>query len=175
MYILLLFFHQSCKRLSILLVFFCKINCYLVNVLKVCFNLNITVYTFITLSLLLHSLCCLLPSVSVHEVTDTLTEDALYIMNLFCLTFGIFCSSLDFISFTFRCMWEYVGHTCMWNIKKAECWRIDAFEVWCWRRFLRVPWTMRRSNQSILNIHWKDWCWTLSSDTLATWWEDLTH
>ena len=37
-----------------------------------------------------------------------------------------------------------------WNIKKAECQRIDAFELWCWRRFLRVPWTARRSNQSIL-------------------------
>ena len=37
-----------------------------------------------------------------------------------------------------------------WTIKKAECWRIDAFELWCWRRLLRVPWTTRRSNQSIL-------------------------
>ena len=37
-----------------------------------------------------------------------------------------------------------------WTIKKAECWRIDAFELWCWRRFLRVSWTARRSNQSIL-------------------------
>ena len=37
-----------------------------------------------------------------------------------------------------------------WTIKKAECWRIDAFEPWCWRRFLRVPWTARRSNQSII-------------------------
>ena len=37
-----------------------------------------------------------------------------------------------------------------WTIKKAEHWRIDAFELWCWRRFLRVPWTARRSNQSIL-------------------------
>ena len=37
-----------------------------------------------------------------------------------------------------------------WTIKKAECRRIDAFELWCWRRFLRVPWTARRSNQSIL-------------------------
>ena len=37
-----------------------------------------------------------------------------------------------------------------WNVKKAERWRIDAFEVWCWRRLLRVPWTARRSNQSIL-------------------------
>ena len=37
-----------------------------------------------------------------------------------------------------------------WTIKKAEYWRIDAFELWCWRRLVRVPWTARRSNQSIL-------------------------
>jgi len=37
-----------------------------------------------------------------------------------------------------------------WTVKRAECWRIDAFELWCWRRLLRVPWTARRSNQSIL-------------------------
>ena len=49
-----------------------------------------------------------------------------------------------------------------WTIKKAECQRIDAFELWCCRRrLLRVPWTARRSNQSVLrksvlNIHWKD-------------------
>ena len=44
-----------------------------------------------------------------------------------------------------------VLHGCeSWTIKKAECRRIDAFELWCWRRLLRVPWTARRSNQSIL-------------------------
>ena len=48
-----------------------------------------------------------------------------------------------------------------WTIKKAESQNIDAFELWCWRRLLRVPWTARRSNQSILKrsvlgIHWKD-------------------
>ena len=48
-----------------------------------------------------------------------------------------------------------------WSIKKAECQRTDAFELWCWRKLLRVLWTARRSNQSILketvlNIHWKD-------------------
>ena len=37
-----------------------------------------------------------------------------------------------------------------WTVKKAECWRIDAFELWCWRRLLRVPWAARRSNQSTL-------------------------
>ena len=39
-----------------------------------------------------------------------------------------------------------------WTIKKAECQRIDAFELWCWRRLLRIPWTARRSNQSILKV-----------------------
>ena len=48
-----------------------------------------------------------------------------------------------------------------WTIKKAESQRIDTFQMWCWRRFLRVSWTARRSNLSILkeinlNIHWKD-------------------
>ena len=66
-----------------------------------------------------------------------------------------------------------------WTIKKAEHWRIDAFELWCWRRLLRVPWTARRSNQSILkeilNIQWKDWCWSWNFNTLATWCKDLTH
>ena len=37
-----------------------------------------------------------------------------------------------------------------WNMRKAECWRVDTFELWCWRRLLRVPWTEKRSNQSIL-------------------------
>ena len=50
-----------------------------------------------------------------------------------------------------------------WTVKKAECRRIDAFELWYWRRLLRVPWTARRSNQSILRrsvlgILWKEWC-----------------
>ena len=48
-----------------------------------------------------------------------------------------------------------------WTIKKAKCRRINALDLWCWRRLLRVPWTARRSTQSILkeinlNIHWKD-------------------
>ena len=60
------------------------------------------------------------------------------------------------------------------------CQRIDVFELWYWRRLLRVPWTARRSNQSILkeiilNILWKDWCWSWNSNTLATWCEELTH
>ena len=49
----------------------------------------------------------------------------------------------------------------IWTVKKTECQRTDAFELWCWRRLLRIPWTARRSNQSILVeinliIHWQD-------------------
>ena len=67
-----------------------------------------------------------------------------------------------------------------WPVKKAERRRIDAFELWCWRRLLRVPQTARRSNQSILKeispgVHWKDWCWSWNSNTLASWCEVLTH
>ena len=67
-----------------------------------------------------------------------------------------------------------------WTVKKAESWRIDAFQLWCWRRLLRVPWTARRSNQFILKeissgVHWKDRCWSWNSNTLATWCEELTH
>ena len=64
-----------------------------------------------------------------------------------------------------------------WTIKlSAE----DAFELWCWRRLLRVPWTAGRSNQSILKeispeYHWKEGCWSWNSNTLATWCEEMTH
>ena len=67
-----------------------------------------------------------------------------------------------------------------WTIKKTGHWRTDAFKLWCWRRLLRVPWTARRSNQSILkrispDYSLKDWCWSWSSSTLATWYEEPTH
>ena len=76
--------------------------------------------------------------------------------------------------FQWSCMCE------TWTIKKAECQRTDAFELWCWRRLLRVPWTARRSNQSTLKeispeysleglmLNW-------SSNTLATWCKKQTH
>ena len=67
-----------------------------------------------------------------------------------------------------------------WTIKKAECWRINAFELWCWRRLLRVPWTARRSNQSILKEISPEYSWEglmlkLKLSTLATWCEELSH
>ena len=70
-------------------------------------------------------------------------------------------------------MWEL-------DIKKAAHQRIDAFELWCWRRLLRVPWTARRSNQSILKEINPEYslegrCWSWSVDSLATWCEEPTH
>ena len=67
-----------------------------------------------------------------------------------------------------------------WAVKKAECWRIDAFELWCWRRLLRVPWTARRSNQSILKEISPGYSLVglmlkLKLQYLATWYEELTH
>ena len=88
------------------------------------------------------------------------------------------------------------GHVWMWELDYNESWvqkNWCFWTLWCWRRLLRVPWTARRSNQSILkeiifigiifqfnihysmNIHWKDWCWRRNSNTLATWCEELTH
>ena len=68
-----------------------------------------------------------------------------------------------------------------WTTKKAERQRAGTFELWCWRRLLRVPWTARSSNQSILKeispgcVHWKDWCWSWNSNTLVTSCEELAH
>ena len=93
----------------------------------------------------------------------------------------------DWVTFTFtfhlvRAMvFPVVIYWCeSWTIKKAECRRIHAFELWCWIRLLRVPWLARRSNQSILkesmlNIHWKDWCWSWNSSTLGTWCKLPSH
>ena len=66
------------------------------------------------------------------------------------------------------------SHVWMWELDCKESWALKK----CWRRLLRVPWTARKSNQSILrksdlNIHWKGWCW--SSNTLASWCKELTH
>ena len=93
-----------------------------------------------------------------------------------------FCSFLAVIPKQFlqygRC-WSS-SHVWMWelDLKKAEHCRIDAFELWCWRRLLRLLWTARRqTNQSkrksVLHIHWKDSSW--SSNTSATWREELTY
>ena len=66
------------------------------------------------------------------------------------------------------------------SVVMTERRRTDDFKLWCWRRFLRVPWTARRSNQLILKeinpeYSLEDWCWGWSSNTLTTWWEKLTR
>ena len=65
-----------------------------------------------------------------------------------------------------------------WTIKKAEPQRIDAFDLWCWRRLLRVPWTARRSNQSILKEISPECslegCWSWSCNIFAIWCEEPT-
>ena len=69
---------------------------------------------------------------------------------------GVAKSQTQLSNFTFTCkikamVFPVVMYGCeSWTVKKAECQRIDAFELWCWRRLLNVPWTARRSNQSIL-------------------------
>ena len=67
-----------------------------------------------------------------------------------------------------------------WTVKKAEHWRIDGFELWCWQRLLRAPWTARRSNQSILKeispgCSLEGLMFKLKLQYLATWCEELTH
>ena len=67
----------------------------------------------------------------------------------------------------------------IWTIKKAKQWRIDAFDLWCWRRLLRFPWITRRSSHSILKEINPEYSlegyWSWSSNTLATWCEELSH
>ena len=67
-----------------------------------------------------------------------------------------------------------------WTIKKAECWRIDTFELWCWIRLLRVSWAARRSNQSILKEISPEYSLErlmlkLNSNLMATWCKELIH
>ena len=64
----------------------------------------------------------------------------------------------------------------MWELDNQTHWRINVFELWCWRRLLRVPWTARRSNQSILKEINPDYSLEgMNANTLATWCKELTH
>ena len=75
------------------------------------------------------------------------------------------------------------GHVWMWQLNYKESWVPKNWCFWtvvCWRRLLRVSWTARRSNQSILKeispeYSLKDWCWSWKCNTLATWCKELTH
>ena len=80
---------------------------------------------------------CLLLGRKVMTNLDNIEKQRHYFANK-----GLSSQSYGFPVVIYRCE--------SWNIKKSERWRIDAFELWCWRRLWRVPWTARRSNQSIL-------------------------
>ena len=67
-----------------------------------------------------------------------------------------------------------------WTVKKAERWKIDAFELCCCRKLLRGPWlqsdpTSPSWRRSVLGVHWRDWFWSWNSNTLAIWCKELTH
>ena len=75
-------------------------------------------------------------------------------------------------------LWFFHYNVQMWELDHKEGWALKnwCFELWCWRRFSRVPWSARRSNQSIpKEIHWKDWCWSWCSNSFATRCKELTH
>ena len=95
-------------------------------------------------------------------------------------------SSFTEIQLTYSTVFPVVVYECeSWPIKKADCQRIDTFELWCWRKLLRVPWTPRRSNQSILILilvvyrgPWcfcvsLNWCVTVSVRTLRVSWSAI--
>ena len=110
----------------------------------------------------------------IYTLTSPLTS--FFKMNFLCNIVDLQCYAYFCCTAKRAVMYRYESLT----IKKAECWRIDAFELWCWRRLLKVPWTARWQNQSILKeinpeYSSKDWCWSWSSNTLATWCEELTH
>ena len=74
------------------------------------------------------------------------------------------------------------SHVQLWESNNKEGWAAENWcsKLWCWRRLLRVPWTSRRSNPSILkeitlNIHREHWCWSGNSNALTTWCEELAH
>ena len=117
-----------------------------------------------------------------HEMKRRLLLGRKFMTNLD----GILKSSRDITLPTKVCLvkalvFPVVMYVCKsWTIKKAESRRIDAFELWCWRRLLRVPWTARRSDHSILKeinpeCSLKGLMLKLKCNTLATWCEELTH
>ena len=90
-----------------------------------------------------------LPTSNIHWIIERARE---FQKNIYFCFIG-HTKAFDCVDHTQSRLWFFlvVMYGCeIWTIKKAGCQRIDAFELWCWRRLLRVPWTARRSNQSIL-------------------------
>ena len=86
----------------------------------------------------------------------------------------------NFYTHTDRSIYIALSIFVSFHLSNSRLFSQTAFALWCWRRLLRVPWTARRSNQSILKeispgCHWKDWRWGWNSSTLATSCGELTH
>ena len=98
-----------------------------------------------------------------HEIKRCFLLGRIVMTNLGCILKSKDITLLTKVCLVKAVFFSKVVYGCdSWTIREAEH-RIDAFELWFWRRLLRVPWTAKRSNQSILkksvlNIHWKDWC-----------------
>ena len=91
-------------------------------------------------------LCWFVKKVEIDNLNKNLKEPALQRLGV-----SLFWNYLTKVRLVKATVFPVVMYECeSWTVKKAECWRIDAFELWCWRRLLRVPWTPRRSNHSIL-------------------------
>ena len=91
----------------------------------------------------------------IHEIKRHLLLGRKVMTNLDCILKSRDITLLTKILLVKAMVFPVVMYGCeSWTVKKAECQIIDAFELWCWRRLLRVPWTARRSNQSILNVSW---------------------
>ena len=91
-------------------------------------------------------LCWFVKKVEIDNLNKNLKEPALQRLGV-----SLFWNYLTKVRLVKATVFPVVMYECeSWTVKKAECQRIDAFELWCWRRLLRVPWTARKSNQSIL-------------------------
>ena len=86
--------------------------------------------------------CLLLEREAMTNLVSILKSRDITLSTKVCLVNAMICPGVSMDLIQSGCQ--------IWTMKKAEHWRIDAFELWCWRRLLRVPWTARRSNQSIL-------------------------
>ena len=114
-----------------------------------------------------------------HEIKRHLLLGRKVMTNLYCILKSRAITLPTNVQIVKAMVFPAVMYGCeRWTIKKAEHRRIDAFELWCWRRLLRVPWTARRSNQPVLkeiNPEYSSEGLMLNSSSLDTWCEETTN
>ena len=105
---------------------------------------TVTGFLFLGSKITVNGDCC-------HEVRKRLLLGRKALTNLDSVLKSRDITMLTMVHIVKAMVFPVVTYSCeSWTVKKAECQRIDAFELWCWRRLLKVPWTARRSNQSIV-------------------------